>query len=286
MSVAGDSVRGMISEALPDDLQKLFRGTEGEGRALSVALPAGRLVLPDEGEGETPVLWLSDQPATAELYGALRAEHARSGLYPLLLDALHKTDPEYRPWGCGELFLDRLTSPDSHDPAAVLAGWWPDGGDQDDEEGSDAMAPFDTRWPGLAAAAPLRHDPELLADAFAQQLLTEDPHLRLGLVAATTGAAALTAVGWSGPLNHDNDTARFSAVVGDWERRFGVRVVGVGFATLRLSVAAPPASPDAALAVAAEHLAFCPDNIWQGVGSVAAYAEMLVDENEWYFWWD
>ncbi|MFI1097926.1 DUF4253 domain-containing protein [Streptomyces sp. NPDC020917] len=276
----------MIFEALPDDLQKLFRGPEGgEGRGLSVALPTGRLVLPDEGEGETPVLWLSDRPATADLYRALRAEHARSGLYPLLLDALDKADPDYRPWACGELFLDRLTSPDSHDPAAVLAGWWPDDGDED-EERTEATAPFGQGWPGLAPAAPPRHDPDLLAEAFAHQLLAEEPHVRLGLVAAPTGAAALTSVGWSGPLNHDNDTARFSAVVGDWERRFGVRVVGVGFDTLRLSVAAPPATADAALAVAAEHLAFCPDNIWQGVGSVADYAEMLVDEDEWYFWWD
>jgi Domain of unknown function (DUF4253) len=49
-----------------------------------------------------------------------------------------------------------------------------------------------------------------------------------------------------------------------WEDRFGARVIGVGFADLYVSVAAPPATLDEALPVAAEHFAFCPDNIWQG----------------------
>ncbi|MFE1203676.1 DUF4253 domain-containing protein [Streptomyces sp. NPDC058762] len=56
----------------------------------------------------------------------------------------------------------------------------------------------------------------------------------------------------SGPCNYDA-TAKFSTVVRDWEHRFGARVVAVGFATLRLSVAAPPADERAALLVAAEH---------------------------------
>ncbi|MEU4926195.1 DUF4253 domain-containing protein [Streptomyces yokosukanensis] len=66
--------------------------------------------------------------------------------------------------------------------------------------------------------------------------------------------------GWAGPCNDDNDTAKFSAVVRDWERRFGARVVAAGFSTLHLSVAAPPANEHEALLVAAEHFAFCPDN--------------------------
>ena len=90
---------------------------------------------------------------------------------------------------------------------------------------------------------------------------------------------ALTAVGWDGPLNYDNDTAKFSAIVTSWEQRFGVRVVAVGPATLHLCVAAPPTSTEGALRVAAEHFAFCPDNIWQGHRSntLSAYAERLVN---------
>ena len=119
------------------------------------------------------------------------------------------------------------------------------------------------------------------------------PSWRLGvpkrrLVAAGSGAHALTAVGWDGPLNLYNDTAKFSAIVTSWEQRFGVRVVAVGPATLHLCVAAPPTSTEGALRVAAEHFAFCPDNIWQGHRSntLSAYAERLVHNHRWDFWWD
>lgn len=41
----------------------------------------------------------------------------------------------------------------------------------------------------------------------------------------------------------------------------------VGFDTVDLLVERPPRTQQAALAVAAEHFAFCTDNIYQGVGS-------------------
>src|SRR5436190_2148497 len=79
--------------------------------------------------------------------------------------------------------------------------------------------------------------------------------MRLGLVAADRGSDALSVVGWNGAANYTGDTAELSAVLRTWEDRFGVRVIGVGFAELYLSVAAPPATTAEALAVAAEHFA-------------------------------
>jgi hypothetical protein len=40
--------------------------------------------------------------------------------------------------------------------------------------------------------------------------------------------------------------------------------------------------------VAAEHFAFCPDNIWQNCHppTLTAYAERLIDAGHWEFWWD
>jgi hypothetical protein len=63
-------------------------------------------------------------------------------------------------------------------------------------------------------------------------------------------------------------------------------VIGVGFADLYVSVAAPPADQGEALRVAAEHFAFCPDNIWQGKSPLSAYANGLIDAPIWRFWWD
>ncbi|MER8029869.1 DUF4253 domain-containing protein [Streptomyces bauhiniae] len=127
-----------------------------------------------------------------------------------------------------------------------------------------------------------------LAADYAQVFLAGHPRSRLGLVTAASGAEALTAAGWSGPANYDNDTAKFSAVLSDWEDRFGARVVAVGFSTLHLSVAAPPTTEEDALLVAAEHFAFCPDNVWQGRPpyTLAAYAERLTHVHNWDFWWD
>jgi hypothetical protein len=64
-------------------------------------------------------------------------------------------------------------------------------------------------------------------------------------------------------------------------------VVGLGFDTLELSLAAPPLSMEQALRVAAEHFAFCPDSVWQGsYKNLEAYAASLIDQNCWSFWWD
>jgi len=64
-------------------------------------------------------------------------------------------------------------------------------------------------------------------------------------------------------------------------------LTGLGL-TKSVRLAAPPATTVEALAVAAEHFAFCPDNVWQGVSpfTLAGYAERLIDAAMWTFWWD
>ncbi|MFE5011696.1 DUF4253 domain-containing protein [Streptomyces sp. NPDC056696] len=258
-------------------------------------LPPGRTVTSDEGNGDAQLLWLSDRPATAKLWTRMHADHPRSGLWPLLLDPLDPNDGELRPWGFGEVFPQHTSSLAHHDPTRLLEQWWATytAVDEDDDmldaDGRVAVtAPFGQTWPGHAPSRETAANPDHLAAAYAQAFLTDRPQARLGVVAAASGAAALTAVGWAGPCNYDNDTAKFSAVVRDWEHRFGVRVVAVGFSTLHLSVAAPPASEHEALLVAAEHFAFCPDNIWQGRKpcTLAAYSKQIPGIHNWVFWWD
>ncbi|MFP3985992.1 DUF4253 domain-containing protein [Streptomyces sp. E11-3] len=257
-----------------------------------IALPPGRMITSDEGDGDVQPLWLSEAPAAIELWPRLRAEHATSGLWPLLLDALDRHDADFRPWGCGELWPERMSSPADHNPDTLFARWWQDYTATDDDqltadERLAVTAPFGQTWPGPAPTPAPSTDPDEIAEQYAGAFLTQNPHARLGLVAASRGADALATVGWMGPANYDNDTATFAAVVRDWEDRFGARVVGIGFSTLHLSVAAPPARIEDALAVAAEHFAFCPDNIWQGThADLASYAEDLMGLNCWEFWWD
>jgi hypothetical protein len=256
-------------------------------------VPPGRLVTPEGSEG--PAYWLSDGPSRPGDWARLRARHASRGLWPLLLHGLDG-EPD-RPWAAGEVSPgDR--PPGDLDADTLLASWWEghlpieaDGSPADDEESE--LAPFGASWPGLAPAVASRvpNDAAVasIADQYAENLRSEylgNDQTRLGLVAAERGSDALWGTGWDGPCNYFG-TAGLSVVVRSWEARFGATVVGIGFATLELSVAAPPLTIDEALPVAAEHFAACPDNILQGrADSFHEYADLLVGENSWTFWWD
>jgi hypothetical protein len=109
---------------------------------------------------------------------------------------------------------------------------------------------------------------------------------RLALVAAERPADVLGAIGWIGAVNAHEDPALLSAVLRSWEIRWYARLVEVGFDTLKLTVGNPPRDDKAALAIAAEHFALCPDNVGQGAGTLAEYARSLVGSRTWEFWFD
>ncbi|MFI2652384.1 DUF4253 domain-containing protein [Micromonospora fulviviridis] len=250
-------------------------------------LPAGRMVKPEDGG--PLVYWLSDGPVEPALWARMRSRHGESGLWPLLLTGLSRE--ETRPWADGEVYPADMTSPDLHDAAELLAQWWDvyTRTDEDDDmltaaERTAVTAPFGQRWPGMARPADPAGPPEHFADQYAEFLLQKPA--RLGLVPAARSADTLALTGWSGPANYVYDAGKTSAVVRSWGDRFGAEVVGIGFDTLYLSVAAPPTSPEHARQVAAEHFAFCPDNIWQGAGTLGGYADQIIGLNAWSFWWD
>jgi Domain of unknown function (DUF4253) len=69
----------------------------------------------------------------------------------------------------------------------------------------------------------------------------------------------------------------------------GARLLEVGFAEFRLLVERPPATPQAALRVAAEQFAFadecaCAGQV--GLTEVRTIASCLVNTPIWGFWWD
>ncbi|MCW2900089.1 MAG: hypothetical protein JWO67_2354 [Streptosporangiaceae bacterium] len=274
-------------ERLPSALRQLFFDG-GARRRLSVALPPGDVVWPDPDyvQHQTPVrpaYWLSDEPASGGLWGRLRAEHPRSGLWPVLLD------DTTQPWSAGQVAPEQVADIGTYLPAAFMREVWADwvepqdDGDDGDDDFED-LAPFGRDCPGLAPAGERMEDPDVVADWCARVL--DNGSTPLGLAAVGRSADTLAVMGWQGALNHNKWTAPLAAVVRSWEDRFGVRVVRLGFDTLDMSVAAPPMSHDHALRVAAEHWAFCPDNIVQGAGTLAGYAEEIRGKNAWSFWWD
>jgi hypothetical protein len=238
----------------------------------------------DEMWAGRPVIWVSDEclSGAGRHWSRLYDLREETGLHPLLLDTL-EGEPT-RPWHDGELSPTSVGAIDLLNANGVLRRLWDSvvGDDSDEDEGeSDIPA---GRWPGLAPPGTPSGDADAVARRFAEELGADG--WLLGLVPAGRGADTLTLAGWEGPCNHTNHTQEISAVIRSWEERFGARVVAVGFATLDLSVAAPPATIEHARRVAIEHHAFCPDNIWQGVGSFEEYAKSLVGSGRWSFWWD
>ncbi|MDX3244521.1 DUF4253 domain-containing protein [Streptomyces sp. ME18-1-4] len=278
---------------LPNPLPRL--ATDPSGRSLGLQLPPGRLIdTTDDGPWHEPLLWHAEKAASPGTWKAIGAQAARAGLLPVLVDV---GDPQGGPadW---ELMPDEMSYPGDHDADDVLAEYWEDNAEEELAEGeladgelAEGTEPFGPDWPGLAPATSPTATPDARAAAIADSLTDgtrtclKEPHL--ALVAARRSADIPAAIGWTGPLNHENDVARLCAVLRSWEDRFGIRVVALGFDTLVVSVAAPPATLAEAEAVAAEHFAFCPDTITRnGPDALRAYAEELIGEPAWSFWWD
>jgi len=265
-----------------DDLEPLTAGV-GEllpGHALdpslSVTLPPGYQVWPDPGfpqqqATDGPAFWMSDGPAPSGLWARFRVAHPDSGLWPVLLD------DSAQPWAAGQIAPEPVSEIDVYDPAAFIAEVWSEWVDPPVD-----ITPFGRYSPGPAPPGEPLEAPGTAADRYAADL-TGRP---LGLVPAGRGADVLTAIGWQGARHHNPLTAPLSAVLRGWEDRFGARVVGIGFDTLDLSVAAPPLTFRHALHVAAEHATFCPEAIVQGQGTLVGHAEQIRGAPFWSFHWE
>jgi hypothetical protein len=254
-----------------------------------VRLPPGHLISPDPAFSSKspapalpPVAWMSDKRLrdVAGHWHALAVTFHQHGLWPLILQSLDGADD--RPWDSGELDPAASTSPEDLSAEAILSNWWVEAVplEENDEEAFEPLAPFERNFPGLAS------DSGSLPEADALETVTSGLPGRLGLVAVTRPADVLAVLGWQGPVNYFSDMGKLSTVLRSWEDRFGAYLVGAGFDTLELGVERPPDNIKLARAIAAEHFAACPDSIYQGAGTIEAYAERLISETSWTFWWD
>jgi len=236
-----------------------------------------------------PVAWITDrtQHSPGMTWAWLCEEATETGLRPFLL--IDMAGLPGRPWGFpganrSEAIGDPLdtSSIDQLDVAAVLADYW--GYDErtfaEDEELRAALAPFGPDFPGLAPAIADEADPELTRRALHQYTRGA----RMGLVPARRQADILAALGWQGAVN-SRETADITAVLRSWEDRFGARLLEVGFAEVRLFVSRPPRTLEAALPIAAEHMAFS-EEAHYALRHVDGIARAIVNNPFWDFWWD
>ncbi|MEY9861731.1 hypothetical protein ABH935_007374 [Catenulispora sp. GAS73] len=276
-------------------------------------LPAGRVIPDDEG----PVLWLSDDEPDGQTVARLRANHVSSGLWPVLIGDDPSWDTTLRLVD-GELLREIGVPPSKHpwvrpfypllrgslgnprwrwfeppEAETWLADRWAEevarneaNDHWDPEERVSALAPSGAAWPGLAPAAEALGEPLAIADWHAAMMLEENwlGRPRLALFEGASSSEALAAARWA-PAGEGNFLAHIQ-VLQSWEQRFGARVVALKPDTLYLSVSAPPVTPEHAVHVACEHLAFCHDAVWQCSDSFEDHAEGLIGSPCWGFWWD
>ena len=239
------------------------------GHVGGIDLPAGVLVAPDDGEASAPVIWISATPVddVAALWQRVVAVFPETGLWPLIMEL------DIEPVAMSEILLeaDQVGAVGARAARAILADWW--------EEGDDGEGLRSRRFPGLAAPTP-GDRPTRIDD------LVNGRAGHLGLVAVTRPADVLAATGWLGAANYDLDPGDMSTVLRSWEPRFDAYLVGLGWDTIHLAVGRPPLDRQSAMAIGAEHWAFCTDNIDQGVGELKPYAQELIGERIWPFWWD
>ncbi|MGX9888460.1 DUF4253 domain-containing protein [Streptomyces sp. NPDC002276] len=294
---------------LPNPLPKL--AADPSGSSFGLELPPGRLFdVTAEVPSDEPLLWCADDPAKPGDWAVLQPARRAAGLLPVLLD-LGSAQGGLDNW---ELRPDEVSYPGDHDAEEVLEEFWEEYAADELAPAQDpaarqaaveavgplfgeealrdeTVAPYDAEWPGLAPATEPDADPDDRATEIADFLAEDESPLKephLALVPARRSADIPAAIGWSGPVNYEGDVARLCAVLRSWEDRFGIRVVALTFDRLVLSVAAPPTTPEQAEAVAAEHFAFCPDNITEGdVETLRSYARQeVLGQLVWYFWWD
>ncbi|MCD2186584.1 DUF4253 domain-containing protein [Actinomycetospora soli] len=234
-----------------------------------------------EHETVPNLLELLDEPDPSS-YRRLLRDARTSHRCPVLLNdgALHR---------CGLPAVDEDPALVDLDPHTVLSEWW-----------SGPCLPDCPCDEPLAAALPApvgsqqdlsRHHATIAsATRFAR---AAQGIARMGVVDAARPADVPLALRWSGMCNYrDRDLPRATAVLRSWEERFGAVVAFVGPDTLLLSVARPPRSVEECTSVAAEHFAFCPDQVdpqvelRTGPIPLSEYAESISGETLWRFWWD
>lgn len=284
----GEVLRDGQPEGTALDLTALF-GTGVPESAPSVPLPPGEILTEQStrsGNDGPALCWISGEPPSAQLLAALRADHPRSGLLPLLVCDSDEVYGER--CTIGVVTPEPLDHIDRWSAAEVMRRIWDGLWQSDDDLGPaydlDTLAPFDHHCPGLAGPGNLLADPDILANQQVRRYVDEDT--RVALVPVSRGADVLTAVGWSGAANHVSRTAGLSAMLRSWEDRFGARVLRLGPDRLDLSVSAPPHEARHAAAVAAEHWTFCPDRVLQETGRLADYAHEIRGRRTWSFWWE
>jgi hypothetical protein len=81
------------------------------------------------------------------------------------------------------------------------------------------------------------------------------------------------------------DSVVHAALFRRWYRRYGAVVATIADGVIELQVERPPATVEDAHAAAIELFLYCPDVVYQGLGTIGNLAAALHNGRLWYLWW-
>jgi hypothetical protein len=210
------------------------------------------------------------------LWRRLRAEHDRTGLWPLILGPdldqdLTETfgrDPDREiARGLAMDVAARLADLRAEYLADLAQEVFDD---EDDEE----------------IEMPPRGDAAGLGPHGAEEFVLAERDGWLGVLPAAAGHLVPGLLTWDGGANYAIEPADHVALLRQWNERFGAELVCLSRDVLELQVPRPPTDPAVALAVAEDQYWYCVDIVEQGVETLDALAEIQVRAGRWFFWWD
>jgi hypothetical protein len=76
------------------------------------------------------------------------------------------------------------------------------------------------------------------------------------------------------------------AIFRRWQKEWGAEVIVLQESTIECRVMRPPQTRKDAMRLAREQYFYCSDIVSQGAGSVLELANVLLDCDSWFFWWD
>lgn len=156
------------------------------------------------------------------------------------------------------------------------AGW---AGEDDDRSWLDEPA---ASWPDQP---PPLSDGLTLAKGWTGSSFQPHPVVHIALLPTDEPAAAPALLRWGG-WNAVPPSHYLVAHLRRWHQRFGAVPAGMGADTWNVRVERRPATREAALDLAREHVGFCGSLIEQDSGMLMDLAASLMRDDWWYFWWD
>ncbi|MEU7906736.1 DUF4253 domain-containing protein [Actinoplanes sp. NPDC049118] len=233
------------------------------------------------------------------VWRALRAEHSRTGLWPVLGWTAPQAAEIAHHWPFGPQgrpLLAALRDFDATERMALIVR-------SIRESCIEGLDPADPQDATRITEFEADFDPVRVADAVAP--LTEvpagverhtmcDPPTQVLLVPAAAGHEVLALApgvlpvmnNWTGGPSHPSlEYADHILVLRHWERAWGAQLYYGRGAVLELAVARPPRDPLALATCAIEQSSYC-DDLAQTVGAVAVVAREQAPAGHWSFWWD